>query len=299
MKYLTLVLLAAILVVLPFCLVDIPHAACTAAPQYNYLQALRDASVKVELANGSTGSGVVYKNGDANFVWTAAHVVASAREVMVRIDPATAQPAILVLYHDVIVSVAIVKRGRKVGENKRFARIIRFSNETDGGEDVALLRVYDEEFGGVGLIFSGKEPPRVGEQVWHIGSMRGDRGEHAVSDGVVAFAGRLLSRGCFNELIAPSVFDQVSAPILEGCSGGGVFLKGTGECIGLMNSSICVPVCAANLILPARRMREFATRTKCVWAIDRRVPVPDNDTSPVTDKPFPVPPEWERLRRTP
>src|SRR5947209_1074073 len=84
--------------------------------------AVQDASVMVMVTDG-TGSGVVFKNGDTDFVWTAAHVVVGQQQVTTVIDPGTGRPRVDITYLDVLATRPVTEGGRKVGSLTYLAKI--------------------------------------------------------------------------------------------------------------------------------------------------------------------------------
>lgn len=259
---------------------------------------LVEASVCVVGAT-TTGSGVVFKNKEASFVWTAAHVLADLQDVQTVINPRTGLGKIEIHYRDVLLVQPVFQNGRQVGETHRLASILRFSDRRRGGEDLALLGVYQKGFGTRSVSFLGASVvPAPGEPLWHVGSMMGRVGANSLTEGVFSNAGRLEHNGTDN----PKVFDQVTVPAIGGSSGGGVFLKKNGECIGLLTQGLGRGVETVNLVVPARRIRQFAERTRCEWAIDAKVPLPSETELrewPVTDRSLPVPAAAGLGRRLP
>lgn len=253
------------------------------------VEELLKASVMIRCKDG-TGSGVIFKNGETDFVWTAAHVVSSHQQIKTVIDAATGQPKVSIRYADVGVSQPIFEDGRKVGERLYFASIIRFSDIEQEGEDLALLRVYKKRAFAGGIRFlSLKSIPRPGDKLWHIGSMSGAEGSNTLTDGIFSVAGRLRIGGMHNETCHPKVYDQISVPAIRGCSGGGVFLKSTGECVGLLTEGITGGVETPNCIVPARRIHKFAKRSRCEWAVNASIAIAEADTAPTTDRDIPAP----------
>lgn len=248
---------------------------------------LLSSSVTVLAPPSSYGSGVIFKSrkSRAAFVWTAAHVVKAAQRVDSGLDPLTLRPVSAVRYRDVLVMTPRFMGGRKVGEDMRYASVVRYS-DAERGHDLALLRLYDHTFGGPGVTFSEAGfVPRAGQAVWHVGSPHGRLGMSSVSDGVFSTAGRLLS-----ETERPLVYDQVTLASLPGSSGGGFFLKSDSRCIGILTGGLTADTECLNTIVPARRLREFARKSRCLWAVDHSLSVPESDDAPVTCLPIPLPP---------
>lgn len=257
---------------------------------------LLENSFMIKTPTDSSGSGVLVKNDGHAFVWTAGHVLEDLQKISVVIDVETGRPKAVVSYFDVTVCKSIFVSGRKVGINGRFARILRYS-DSDTGEDLGLLELYDGTFGGDGIKFVAEgDVTKPGVPLWHVGSLEGTRGEDSVSDGVFSKAGRLMSRNQFFELYEPRIFDQVSLAANVGCSGGGIFRKSDLACIGLVVVGVSTPGTPSANIVPSRRIREFAKRTKCEWAIDANTAVPSKEEmlkQPIADRPLKL---TEKLR---
>lgn len=257
---------------------------------------LLKASVMIRCLEGS-GSGVVFRNGETDLVWTAAHVVCAHQQIKTAIDPRTGQPRVSISYQDVGVMQPMFENGRKVGDVLYLARIVRFSDSKEGGEDLALLRLYKKMAFPCGVTFlpAGKIPG-AGDKLWHIGSMSGSEGSNTPTDGIFSVAGRLRVASKHNEVDNAKIYDQVTVSALCGCSGGGVFLKSSGECIGLLTEGLTGATETANCIVPARRIREYARRVHCEWAVDASIKVPESmEDEPPTDRDVPVPRDWPSL----
>jgi hypothetical protein len=270
-------------------------AACSPLPADTAKQSLaeaRAASVFVK-AGDSAGSGVLVKNGDRTFVWTAAHVLEDLQQVRTVVDPDSGLPKVEVTYPDVKVTVDVVKGGRKVGEETRAARVLRY----DTANDLGLLLVTDRGWGAGSARFAAGEP-EVGAAVWHVGSFRGAKGRGSVSDGVVSAVGR-LTKGPRGGDSPDVVSDQFSLVAHQGSSGGGVFSKDTGECLGLINEFLDLHPrfgfsYGALLAVPARRIREYAKAAKVEYAADPSVKVPADPfvEGSVTTTPVPIPKDF-------
>lgn len=231
---------------------------------------LIDSSVMVE-TSASYGSGVIFKNDHTSFVWSVAHVI--PRPTVKKILEEDGSTKIVFEFEDVLVTQPIVEDGRKVGAVSHFAKVIRYSPI----HDLALLYVYKKDFGRAGVRFLDGVP-KQGEAIWHVGGMLGPIGVSSVSEGVVAFTGRLRISGEDNDF-SGIVYDQGSGPFQKGSSGGGVFLKGSGQCIGLITDYLGMldqfNLSASSFCFtPARRIREYASRYQVGFAVNRNVPVP-------------------------
>ena len=126
-------------------------ALVSTALSQDLAQQLQDVSVTVQ-AGRSEGSGVlitrnVKTTGDKvekiNFVWTAAHVIDNLRSVRTIIRQG--RPVQLVEFKDVQVVQELVEQGRKVGELRMDAKVLKYSH-SENGEDLALLMVRKKNF---------------------------------------------------------------------------------------------------------------------------------------------------------
>ncbi len=246
------------------------------------VEELGKGSVTILAGSGAAGSGVVYRNGSHSFVWTDAHVVSGTR-----VEESHVGKGKVLSYKDVAVMRHVVANGRTVGEDKRFAKIIRY----DDVHDVAVLYVYEPNYGTT--VRFAYDVPSVGEPIWHIGSFKGPLGHNSLSAGHVAYVGRLRRDGWSDSLGRPLVFDQISMVAHQGSSGGGVFSKDGGLCLGLVTEFITVDSTGfphgALCINPARRMREWAKGANVSYAIDNSLPVPpieDVFAGPITISPI-------------
>jgi hypothetical protein len=125
-----------------------------------------------------------------------------------------------------------------------------------------------------------------------VGSFRGPKGAGSVSEGVVSAIGRLRRDGAPTDVGRPLVSDQYSLVVHKGSSGGGVFSKSSGECLGLVDEFLDAAKdglsYGAGLIVPARRIREYAeTGRGEVCSRARRARIPEGllagpiNTSPI------------------
>ena len=69
------------------------------------------------------------------------------------------------------------------------------------------------------------------------------------------------------------VFDQVTAVAFPGSSGGGMYLKESGEYIGMLTQGV-MQLQGFNFIVPVRRIHAWAKDAKIEWAINPDVPMP-------------------------
>lgn len=223
----------------------------------------------------STGSGVVVRRGDTAFVWTAAHVVSESKSVNRVFDARTGKEMVKCSFADVMVNRDDVQEGRKVGTYSALARVVRYSER----HDLALLRLHKKGWPARGTSFS-KEVPVVGQAVWHVGSISGERGANSVSWGHVAAVGR-LRLGFRPDSRRGLVYDQCTAVVHPGSSGGGVFRTRDGECLGIITEFLGpAQTAGATCMVPGRRIHEFARTARCTWAVTD-VAIPCRDDEPV------------------
>lgn len=236
-----------------------------------HLPAIMEASVMIATED-SSGSGVAFKNKDAAFVWTDAHVVQSCQTVKTVICPKDGRPKVVVSYSDVWLVKAIVCEGRKVGEDKRLAKIIRYC----GKEDIALLAVYQKGWLKNGAKFPRpKAVPEQGMSIYHVGSPIGPSGIGTIMTGNVSFVGRLRKAGKHSDTDG-YVYDQATVAATYGSSGGGVFCTKTSHCLGLLTEFLQSSSVSPSLLCftPSRRLWEFSERNRCLWAMNSEVAVP-------------------------
>lgn len=235
-------------------------AARAADPTVQHLQA-----VSVTIKSGSSqGSGVMFTRGETTYVWTAAHVVDNLRKI--RMVIINGSPKAVVEFSDAEIVQEFRENGRRIGETKMDARVIRYS-DSEEGHDLALLEVRKRNFtAATASFYDGEEIPAIGTELYHVGSLLGQFGSNSLTTGVVSQIGRVLDLGANGV-----TFDQVSTPGFPGSSGGGVFEKSTGRYVGMLVRGAGENFC---LIVPVRRMREWADSAGIAWAMDPSVAMP-------------------------
>lgn len=221
-------------------------------------------NISVTIRSGySQGSGILFTRGDRTFVWTAAHVIDNLRKTRWVIVDGT--ETAVVEFKDAQLVREFRQNGRRIGEQKMDCQVIRYS-DAEQGEDLALLEVRRRNFSTESVEFYDGEIPVIGTDLTHVGSLRGQFGANSMTTGVLSQIGRVLDLGA-NGI----VFDQVSTPSFPGSSGGGVFNKSDGTCIGLLVRGSGETF---GLIVPVRRIRAWAKRADITWALDRSVAMP-------------------------
>ena len=177
-------------------------------------------------------------------------------------------PRTLVEFKDAKIIKVIRQNGRSVGRLELDAEVLKWS-DADDGHDLALLRVRKLNFitDTVKFYLDGKTP-RLGTDLWHVGSLLGQMGSNSMTDGIYSQTGRLLPQ------LNKHVFDQTTVAAFPGSSGGGVFLKSDARYIGML---VRGPGETFNLIVPVRRMQAWAKEQNILWALDPKVPMPATD----------------------
>jgi len=240
---------------------------------------LQKASVTIK-ASFSEGSGVLItrevKTGPnttekINFVWTAGHVIDSLRSVRTVI--VNGQQKRIVEFKDAQIVKELTENGRRVGELKMDAKVIKYS-DADNGEDLALLMVRKRSFIDVDTQFflEGDKITPIGTELYHVGSLLGQQGANSMTRGIMSKVGRVLNLGSSGGI----VFDQTTVTAFPGSSGGGVFLSersgdDTGKYVGMLVRGAGE---GFNFIVPVRRMHSWAEKNSVLWALDTNEDVP-------------------------
>jgi len=235
---------------------------------------LQDVSVTI-VSEGSysrgEGSGVIFSRKDkdgntVNFIWTAAHVIdnlRSERKVIVEGSPKT-----IVEFKDAKIVKVLRQNGRSVGQLELDAEVIKYSDAEDG-HDLALLRVRKLDFvDSTVRFYLDKDIPKLGTDLWHVGSLLGQMGSNSMTDGIYSQTGRVIKS------LNKHVFDQTTVAAFPGSSGGGVFLKSDARYVGMLVRGAGETF---NLIVPARRMVEWASKNNIMWALDSNVKLPTDE----------------------
>lgn len=251
-------------------------AVAFAAEPVPVAQHLQDVTVTIK-TDYAEGSGTIFTrdvDGQAvNFVWTAAHVVDDLRKVKEVIDPATGTKRSKVSFRDCAVVKELVEGGRRVGELKMDAVVIRYSE----GEDLAILRIRKKNFVQDTVVFHLQDDiPPVGTELLHCGSPGGQQyGAGSVTEGIVSQIGRLIEG---------DEYDQTTVMAIGGSSGGIVATKEAGEYVGMLTRGMRSGD-NFNFMIPVRRIREWAKDARVEWAIDPSVKVTEDqlDDLPVED----------------
>lgn len=232
-------------------------------------QYLQEISVTIKAEGGynkSEGSGVLITRqieGEAvTFVWTAAHVVDNLREVRTVVNEAGTSIKVIE-FKDAQIVKELVESGRRVGEMKMDAKVIKYS-DYDHGHDLALLMVRAKNYGKSGAKFylnPEEEIVPIGTQLFHVGSLLGQMGANSMTSGIVSQVGRIKGK---------VEFDQTTVTAFPGSSGGGVYLT-NGNYVGMLVRGAGENF---NLIVPIRRMKKWAEENSLLWALDPKEKMP-------------------------
>jgi hypothetical protein len=223
-------------------------------------------------ANGGVGQGsgtLVQRliDGEVHtFVWTAAHVVDALRKVET-ISDANGRESIRVTFGDPMIVVEYWHGGMLVGERRLKCKVVKYSNY-ETGEDLALLHVrLPNAFPlSASARFMPKNfMPAIGTELCHCGSFLGQYGSNSYSTGVLSKVGRGLES-------CDALFDQITVVTFPGSSGGGVHRASDGRYVGMLVRGHKTQ--GFNLMVPVRRMHQWAIRCGMEWALDDSLPVP-------------------------
>lgn len=246
----------------------------------NIAQYLQNISVTIK-ANNSEGSGVIFTRNvkpekdskdtqKINFVWTAGHVVDGLRSVRTVVN-SSGQERKIIEFKDAKIVKELVEDGRKVGELKMDAAVVKYS-DADNGHDLALLRIRKQDFVDASAKFYLKDKPvPIGTQLFHVGSLLGQDGANSMTAGIMSQIGRVLDLG----KSSGKIFDQTTATAFPGSSGGGIFLAEEGDDQGKYVGMLVRGAGEGfNLIVPIRRMKKWCTEMDLLWALDNKVKCP-------------------------
>lgn len=206
-----------------------------------------ETSVMLHVGEGDRrayGSGVVFKNGEDEFVWTAGHVVEASK----KIDGNG--------FNLIEVIKITYKNGEEVNRSISICEVVRYSPFHE--YDLALLKTLSP-IANKSCEFSFEEA-LLGEEVFFIGSP--------------ALYHNLYLKGyvCAERR---GHFTQYDLAVTGGASGGPVFSTKNGKCLGLITmvhtKQQCLSFAVASTI-----MYEFCKKVNCEWAMDNTISVPSN-----------------------
>ena len=232
-------------------------------------QFLQDISVTIKAQSGysrSEGSGVLItrKLGDESvtFVWTCAHVVDNLRQVRSVVNEKGASVKV-VEFNDAQIVKELVEGGRRVGEIKMDAQVIKYS-DFEHGQDLALLMVRAKDYGKSTARFHLNKEDEIipiGTRLFHVGSLLGQMGANSMTTGIISQVGRVEDK---------VEFDQTTVTAFPGSSGGGVYLE-DGTYVGMIARGAGE---GFNLMVPIRRMTAWAKENNILWALDPKLKMP-------------------------
>jgi len=213
---------------------------------------------EMQIKKGSKDSEVV------NFILTAGHVVDDLRSVRTVITPDGDEKKVIE-FKDGSVVKEYRQEGRSVGESKMFAKIVAYS-DADHGDDIACLMVrkFSYEPATVTTTFKTDEMIDVGSPLLHCGSLLGQMGANSMTSGIMSQQGRLYEG---------KVYDQTTVPAFPGSSGGGVYVvvDGDPQYVGMITRGAGETF---NLMVPVRRIVEWARELNVSWLLDTSVATP-------------------------
>lgn len=214
----------------------------------------------------SEGSGVLISREidgeNVTFVWTCGHVLDHLRKVRTVIKEGV--PVKVVEFEDVQIIKELIEGGRRVGEIKMDAKVLKYS-DPDDGEDLALLMVRAKDYAKDSAKFyldkSDYNIVPIGTGLYHVGSLLGQRGSNSMTAGIVSQVGRIYGK---------VEYDQTTVTAFPGSSGGGVYLR-DGRYMGMLVRGAGENF---NLIVPVRRMYRWAEEHNILWALDTSLKTP-------------------------
>jgi hypothetical protein len=213
-------------------------------------------------------------------VLTAAHVVDNLRSTREIVDEKGGTRKIIE-FKDAQIVKELIEGGRRVGEVKMDARVIKYS-DADHAHDLALLMVRARDYGKSGATFQvkeGEDITAIGTQLYHVGSLLGQMGANSMTTGIMSQVGRIMDK---------KEFDQTTVTAFPGSSGGGVYLT-DGKYVGMIVRGAGE---GFNLIVPIRRIREWAEDSDISWILDSGEDMPslkDIKGLAIEDSGFPGP----------
>ena len=240
----------------------------------NAIEHLQNTSVTIKSGN-SEGSGniivreIIVNNGKKekiNFILTAGHVVDDLRKVREIVDTDGTSKKI-VEFNDASIIKEFRQDGRRVGETKLDAKVLKFSDSNDG-EDLALLIILMHEFINEGIEFYlDDDIPSVGTEFFHCGSLLGQMGANSLTTGIMSQIGRVYKG---------NIYDQTTVTAFPGSSGGGVFIK-TNDKAKYVGMIVRGSGETFNLMTPVRRIVKWTKNNNIEWVVNPKIPTPTLD----------------------
>ena len=249
---------------------------CFASTSYGQtdVDKLDSAAVTIKASQGQGSGSIIIKDvvvdSDGTiekvaFCLTAAHVIQSHRSVRSVIE--NGKDIKIIEFSDPGILQELYSKGRRIGELKLDAKVIRYS-DADDGDDLALLMLYarNKFDNSVEFIQDKEYIPNKGMRVIHIGSSNGQVGSNSFTAGNISQTGRLLPNVGSGSGV---IFDQTSAPAEPGSSGCMIVEEETGKYIGMLvrgGSS------TFNFVVPVRRMWKWAEKNNVEFILQDTYP---------------------------
>lgn len=187
------------------------------------------------------GSGVIFIHDNEVYVLTASHILVKKRSS----------------FSDINIVKPIFKNGAITKYNKFKCDVVVYS-PFKNGHDISLLRVKTRNDFVESAVIKDTKPINIGTPIYYCGCPSGKPMIQSVMTGIISQYGRTINK---------YIFDQLQLAVMPGSSGGGVFVE-DGSLIGLVlryvNDSI-------SLMVPARRISEWAIENKTEWIIDDKI----------------------------
>lgn len=242
---------------------------------------LQEISVTIR-TDRAEGSGTLIVRGPYTYVFTAGHVVDDLREVREVIDPVRGKKLVIEFRNAKVITI-LREDGEAVGRVELEAEVVTYS-DSENGEDIALLRVKKKNYATRGAFFyrPTKEEafPPVGTELYHCGSLLGEFGSNSLINGIISQIGRVYQK---------KLYDQTNVNAFPGSSGGGVYIQDTGAYCGMI---VRGTYGGFNLMVPQRRIANWAKRMKVEWLLDSALPAPQSEDElrkiSIEDTGFPV-----------
>lgn len=232
------------------------------------IDTIKNQSVTLVTKDHMFGSGVVISRKNKNFVLTAAHIFRDIRKSII-VEKEDNTRVTKVEFDKVYVIKDIYNDEGKQGEIVVEGKIIKYS-DAETGEDLALVELDEKKFDLDTKFYLKANTPKIGTPLWHIGSILGYEGSNSLTDGIISKVGCKTMLEFPNEVI----FDRTTITAYPGSSGGGVFLKDSGEYVGMLTRIIQPNY---NLIVPIRRIKEWTSKNKIDWVLDSTKPLPKDE----------------------
>jgi len=200
------------------------------------------------------GTGVLFNRDKSTYILTAAHVINSS----IKAKKFKKEYSITItreLYND---------SGIKIGLTTIKAEILKYSTKIDAAVLYILPKLFLKSST---KFYLEKAIPKVGSEVWHIGSPYGDRLPISLFDGIISYLDRKIP-------FALTPKDQVNIQVIPGCSGGGVFFKKDFKCIGI----VVILTYKQGLFVPIRQIIKWAKEEKIYYLFDSKTTSPEVKT---------------------